>query len=135
MAKKKGVHPNSLKNLNKIKPGEVRSPNGRGKGTKNRSTILKELLKLKVLDKNGKPAVHPLTGKKNGIVFEELIDVALLKKAATGNIDAIREIKDTMYGKITEVQQIIPPDVTKDEIDDMTDAEAAAAYDAALNKK
>jgi hypothetical protein len=133
MAKKKGMNPNSLKNLKMIKKGEVKNPKGKAKGTKNRSTILAELLKLKVLDKNGKAAAHPLTGKGN-INFEELVDVALIKKAAAGNIDAIKEIKDTIHGKMTEVQQIIPPDVTKQEIDDMSDEEAAAAYDAALKK-
>jgi hypothetical protein len=133
MAKKKGVNPNSLKNLKMIKKGEVRNPKGKAPGTKNRSTILAELLKLKVLDKNGKKAVHPLVGKGD-INFEELVDVALIKKAAAGNIDAIKEIKDTIHGKMTEVQQIIPPDVTKQEIDDMSDEEAAAAYDAALKK-
>jgi len=38
------VHPNSLKNLKPVKPGEVRNPNGRPPGIKYISEIMRELL-------------------------------------------------------------------------------------------
>jgi hypothetical protein len=133
MARKKPMSPNSLKNLKLIKKGEVKNPKGRGKGTKNRSTILEELLKLHVLDKDGKRAKHPLTGK-GWIKFEELVDVALIKKAASGNIDAIKEIKDTIYGKIKEVHEIIDGDIAPEDIDKMTDEEAEKLYERSLKK-
>jgi hypothetical protein len=132
MAKKKGYNPKSRKNLNVIKKGEVRNPNGRTKGSKNRSTILEQLLKCRVVDAKGKLIKSPITGKS--MRYDEAIDNALIKKALAGNIEAIREIKDTIFGKIKEVHEIIPPDITTKEIDEMSDAEAAAAYDAVTKK-
>lgn len=38
----KGFNPNSLKNLNMIKPGEVRNPGGKAKGVKDKITRIKE---------------------------------------------------------------------------------------------
>lgn len=96
----KGKNPNSLKNLKPIKKGETRNPKGRTVGSKNRSTILKELLALTVLDKEGRPIPNPLDKKQKKITYEVAVIARLIKKAVDGDIKAIREIQDTIHGKI-----------------------------------
>lgn len=61
---------------------------GRPPGLKNRSTILKELLALQ------KDATQPNQ--------EYQINQALIDKALTGDVPAIKEIQDTMYGKMAD---------------------------------
>lgn len=60
---------------------------GRQKGTKNRSTILREVLAL---------------AAKGGVDNEVNIAQALIDKAKEGDIPAIKEFHDTMHGKITD---------------------------------
>lgn len=116
-----------------FQPGNNANPDGRPKGAKNRSTILRELLAATVKDAKGKKKKNPLTGAAE-MLYEEAIDVAIVKRALAGNMDAAREIKDTLHGKMKEIQQIIPPDVTKKEIDEMTDEEARALYESKLKR-
>lgn len=87
-------------NLIPAKPGEVRNPNGRGKGVKNRSTILREFLELRAkgLDlKNFKDADLP-----NGMTIEQAMAMKVLDLAMQGDIAAFKEIQDTIYGKLTD---------------------------------
>ena len=65
----KGKHPNSLKNLNMIKPGEVKNPLGKNKGIKNLSDVLKEALE----------------GEKDGKNIKDLIVDVILREAVRGN--------------------------------------------------
>ena len=82
-------------NLRPILPGETRNPNGRPLGVKNRATELKKLLAIKQKVKN------PLKGgKEETMTVEEMIDLALIIKALSGDVRAIQLIKDTLYGKI-----------------------------------
>jgi|WetSurMetagenome_2_1015567.scaffolds.fasta_scaffold91366_2 hypothetical protein len=81
--------------LNHLEKGDVIAT-GKPKGTKNRATILKQFLGLKILVKN------PSTGEEEKRTFEEIIELAILKKAGSGDINAYKEIKDTLYGKLTE---------------------------------
>lgn len=60
---------------------------GRQKGQKNRSTILREILALNAKDGEGE---------------EYLIAQALIDKAKDGDVPAIKEFQDSMYGKITD---------------------------------
>jgi hypothetical protein len=76
--------------------GESMNPAGKPKGTKNRATILKQFLGLKI------PVRNPSDGKTEKRTFEEIIELAILKKACSGDINAYKEIKDTLYGKLTE---------------------------------
>lgn len=85
----------SKENLTPIQPGEVRNPNGRPKGSKNRATVLKGLLKIKVKQKN------PLKdGKEETMSVEQIIELALIKKAMGGDVRAIQLVSEKMYGKI-----------------------------------
>jgi hypothetical protein len=66
------------------------SGGGKPKGTKNRSTLLKKWLEV---------------GAKVGTVEDEVI-LALIKKAKSGDIQAIKEIQDTLHGKIADKSEV-----------------------------
>jgi len=87
-------------NLIPAKKGEIRNPKGKGKGVRNRDTILKELIALNIKFKN------PLSGIEETKVTEVMMNYALLAKALAGDVQAIKEINDTLYGKIVEKKDI-----------------------------
>jgi hypothetical protein len=61
-------------NLKPFKKGEVTNPNGRPKGSKNRSTIVRELLEYASKQKN------VLTGEEQTLTQEQAITLAMLVK-------------------------------------------------------
>ena len=69
---------------------------GRPKGSKNRSTILNKWLDVKVKVKN------PATGAKEEHTLEDEIILSLITAAKKGKVDAVKEILDTRYGKISD---------------------------------
>lgn len=88
----KGVHPNSLKNLElgKFKPGEKHG--GRPKG----ALSLKERM-AKFIDLQTK--VKMPDGSITDATVMESIILSLLAQAAKGNINAIKEVLDRNFGK------------------------------------
>ncbi len=74
---------------NQFKAGQSGNPSGRPKGTRNRSTIIKEILDAKATDGEG------------GTIADQLTR-ALVQKAATGDVSAFRELMDGAFGKITD---------------------------------
>ena len=70
--------------------------NGRPKGSKNRSTILKKWLDVTVKVKN------PETNKTEIGTLEDQIVLSLINAAKKGNVRAVQEILDTRYGKLNE---------------------------------
>lgn len=64
---------------------------GRPKGTKNRSTILKRWLEVQI---------------KDGLTVEDEVILALIKKAKQGDVQAIKEIQDTLHGKIIDKTEV-----------------------------
>ena len=106
------------KNGGTLKPfekGESGNPNGRPKGAKNRSTIAKYWLEVNQKLKN------PLTNQEETMSQEDLMTLALIKKAREGDVNAYKALMDSGYG--APVQQIeqtnieIPlfPDVQTDD--------------------
>lgn len=89
-----------------FKKGQSGNPAGRPKGAKNRSTLLKELLELTVRSKTGMMK-HPLDPSKKSIDYQTAVMVALIKKAMSGDVKAIQEIQDTMYGKIKDETDVL----------------------------
>ena len=87
-------------NLRPAKKGEVRNPKGKVKGTKNRATILKQLVAVTLKYKN------PVTDEEVRGLIEEQIGWSLVAKALTGDVQAIKEINDTLYGKIPDKQTV-----------------------------
>lgn len=77
-----------------FQPGESGNPAGRQPGSRNLSTILKEMLEQEVL----------VDGEK--IPFKDSIIKKLIKKANNGNLRAIQEIFDRMEGKAKQEMKI-----------------------------
>ncbi len=80
-------------NLNPASKGEVRNPNGRPKGSKNRSTIARQYLDLITKQKNG------LTGEVEELSQEEMITLAMLVKASKGDVNAYKAVMDSAFGQ------------------------------------
>lgn len=106
-------------NLIPPKKGEIRNPKGRGKGVHNRSTILKKWIKAKQSIKN------PITGIDEKLTQEDAVILALINQGRKGNINAIKEILDTLYGKNVEnVNAIInspPKELTPEQEQELID--------------
>lgn len=78
------------------KPGEVRNPNGKPKGTKNRSTIARKWLEVMQDTKN------PLTGDLEKLSQEDLITLAMIHKARKGDVGAYKQLMDSGFGMPTQ---------------------------------
>lgn len=104
-------------NLIPYKKGQSGNPKGRPKGSKNRSTIAKKWLQVI------KEIENPLTLESEELSQEDLITLALLKKAANGDVNAYKALMDSGYGSpVQQVEQTILeqplfPDVPKDNSD------------------
>ena len=103
-----------LDNLNPFKKGESGNPNGRPKGAKNRSTIARQWLEVNQNLKN------PLTGENETMSQEDLMTLALIKKAREGDVNAYKALMDSGYGapvqqiEQTLLEQPLFPDVQED---------------------
>lgn len=101
-------------NLRPAQLGEVRNPNGRPKGSKNRSTIARRWLEVNQNLKN------PLTGENETMSQEDLMTLALIKKAREGDVNAYKALMDSGYGapvqqiEQTLMEQPLFPDVQED---------------------
>ena len=80
------------------KKGESGNPKGRPKGSRNRSTIAKYWLNI---EQNLK---SPLTNKDEVMSQEDLMTLALIKKAREGDVNAYKSLMDSGYG--SPVQQV-----------------------------
>ena len=79
-------------NLKPATKGEIRNPNGRPKGSKNRATVVKELLEFASSQKN------VLTGEQETLTQEQAITLAMLLKAGKGDVNAYKALMDSCYG-------------------------------------
>lgn len=89
------------KNLVAIKKGQVLNPNGRPKGSRNRSTIAREILSMKgALPEDvfkRLKAIFPEINNKMSI--EEIMSVKMTQQAITkGDVTAYKAIMDSAYG-------------------------------------
>jgi hypothetical protein len=102
-------------NLKPFKPGQSGNPNGRPKGTLNRSTIFKRWGELEI------NTVNPITGKKEKLSIDDTLALNLIKAGQEGNVQAIKEYLDCRFGKIKdsiELEQVdIYRELTKEELD------------------
>lgn len=79
------------------------------KGVPNRSTVLKKYLGQKITfpNKNQKgEKVFSTLGEDITITAEEGVMLSLIAEAMRGNISAIREIQDTLHGKIKDETEV-----------------------------
>tara|TARA_R110000782_G_scaffold92788_7_gene176270 strand:+ start:509 stop:853 length:345 start_codon:yes stop_codon:yes gene_type:complete len=79
-------------NLKPFKKGESGNPSGRPKGSLNRSTIARRWLETERKGKN------PLTGKDEVLTQEDIITLALIRKAMEGDVAAYKALMDSGYG-------------------------------------
>jgi len=84
----------NIENLKPFKKGESGNPNGRPKGKRSRSTIVKEWLEVSQKVKN------PISGITEELEQQDIMTLALIKKAREGDVQAYRELMDSSYGKI-----------------------------------
>jgi hypothetical protein len=104
-----------LENLKKFEKGESGNPNGRPKGTRNRSTIARQWLEVNQNLKN------PLTGESETMSQEDLMTLALIKKAREGDVSAYKALMDSGYGsplqqvEQTIIEQPLFPDVSEND--------------------
>jgi hypothetical protein len=94
MANPKAIPPKAAQ----FTKGESGNPNGRPKGTRNRSTIARQWLEVNQNLKN------PLTGQSESMSQEDLMTLALIKKARDGDVAAYKALMDSGYG--APVQQV-----------------------------
>jgi len=80
-------------NLKPFGKGNNANPNGRIKGSKNRSTIARQYLDLITKQKNG------LTGEVEELSQEEMITLAMLVKASKGDVNAYKAVMDSAFGQ------------------------------------
>ena len=84
-------------NLTTPEKGEVRNPDGRPKGSRNRSTIVREWLEVTQKLKN------PITGDNEELSQADMITLALISKARKGDVAAFKELMDSGFGKVKDV--------------------------------
>jgi hypothetical protein len=101
-------------NLIRYKKGQSGNPKGRPKGSKNRSTVARKWLALEQ-DKN-----NPITDVEETLSQEDLMTLALIKKAREGDATAYQKLLDSAYGapvqqiEQTNIEQPLFPDVKED---------------------
>ena len=86
------------KNLIAYTKGQSGNPKGRPVGSKNRSTVAKKWLQVEQDLKN------PLTSEIETMSQEDLMTLALIKKARDGDATAYQKLLDSAYG--APVQQV-----------------------------
>lgn len=97
----------TIKNLIPCKPGEVRNPKGKPKGTKDRSTIYREILstKAKLLRLPKLKELMKALGASDDITLGELIALKNSTMALYTNklgLSASQHVEDSGHGKITQ---------------------------------
>jgi hypothetical protein len=78
------------------KKGEIRNPKGKPKGTLNRSTLLKKWLAVQTKIK------RPDNGSEEQVPLSDAIALGIIRQAMKGDVNAYKEIMDTLYGKLTD---------------------------------
>jgi len=107
-------NPENIEN-HKFEKGESGNPNGRPKGSRNRSTIARQWLEVNQNLKN------PLTGENETMSQEDLMTLALIKKARDGDVSAYKALMDSGYGapvqqvEQTIIEQPLFPDVSEND--------------------
>lgn len=78
--------------LNRIEPGESLPGAGRPKGSLNRSTIARKWLQAEEKIKN------PITKVDEQLTQEDIMTLALIKKARSGDVNAYKALMDSAHG-------------------------------------
>jgi hypothetical protein len=79
-------------NLKPFQKGTIPNPNGRPKGSRNRSTVARKWLEAMQDSRN------PITGEIENLSQEDIMTLALLNKARKGDVNAYKQLMDSGYG-------------------------------------
>lgn len=79
-------------NLKPFQEGQSGNPNGRPKGSRNRSTVAREWLSAIQKQKN------PISGKDEELTQEDIITLQQIHKARKGDTNAYKAVMDSAYG-------------------------------------
>lgn len=85
-------------------PGQSGNPAGRPKGSRNRATVMRELLELHESMKN------PITGMTENLSQEYIISLAQIAKARKGDTHAYKAVMDSAYGSPLQKQEVTTED-------------------------
>ena len=97
--------------------GESGNPNGRPKGSRNRSTIARQWLEVNQSLKN------PLTGEQETMSQEDLMTLALIKKAREGDVNAYKALMDSGYGApLQQIEQNLEQTIKEIKVNIVTSA-------------
>ena len=97
---KKQPKPNPIPGNKPFPPGVSGNPNGRPKGTRNRSTIVREWLETNY------KKVNPITGQTETLQIQDHLVISLIGKALKGDVQAFRELFDSGHGKVSELLDV-----------------------------
>ena len=90
-----------VENLKPQKAGEPsHNPNGRPKGLRNRSTIVREWLEASY------KKINPITGQNETLQIQDHLVISLIGKALKGDVQAFRELFDSGHGKVSELLDV-----------------------------
>lgn len=90
-----------VENLKPQKAGEPsHNPNGRPKGLRNRSTIVREWLEANY------KKVNPITGQTETLQIQDHLVISLIGKALKGDVHAFKELMDSGHGKVSELLDV-----------------------------
>lgn len=92
--------PNPIPNSKPFPPGVSGNPNGRPKGSRNRSTIVREWLEASY------KKVNPITGQNETLQIQDHLVISLIGKALKGDVQAFRELFDSGHGKVSELLDV-----------------------------
>ena len=91
---------NPIPNSKPFPPGVSGNPNGRPKGTRNRSTIVREWLEASY------KKINPITGQNETLQIQDHLVISLIGKALKGDVQAFRELFDSGHGKVSELLDV-----------------------------
>jgi hypothetical protein len=89
----------------KMKKGTTLNPNGRPKGVRNRSTIVREILAMKgvIPDEVFKSLKEIFPTLNNKMTIEEVMTISIANKAITeSDVNAYKALMDSGYGAPTQ---------------------------------
>jgi hypothetical protein len=87
---------NPIPNSKPFPKGVSGNPNGRPKGLRNRSTIVRKWLEA-IYSKT-----NPISGKTETLQIQDHIVISLIGKALKGDVPAFKELMDSGHGKIID---------------------------------
>ena len=87
-------------NLKNWEKGVSGNPKGRPKGSKNRSTIVKNWMEAEQKLKN------PISGELEMLSQEDAGTLALIHKMRQGDVSAYRALMDSLYGAVRQTMEL-----------------------------